>query len=78
MFTSQFSQVLDNVEYLDNLGDRCINFFAALQELTLIYTLTVIFISRVIPEKFDITPAVILHFPQYNKGEVWNGAPIDF
>ncbi|BES95712.1 Origin recognition complex subunit [Nesidiocoris tenuis] len=62
--------VLDNVEYLDNLGDRCINFFAALQELTLIYTLTVIFISRVIPEKFDITPAVILHFPQYNKDEL--------
>ncbi|KAF6206468.1 hypothetical protein GE061_017701 [Apolygus lucorum] len=62
--------VLDGVEHLLNLSDVVIQFFAKLQELTSIYSLSVVFISRVIPEKFNVSPTVVVHFPQYSKDDL--------
>lgn len=63
-------QVLDGIENLnDSTSGNSLAVFSKLQEMTSIYSLSVIFISKVLPEKFYIDSSYIpVYFPQYTRG----------
>lgn len=63
--------VLDNCEYLTELGEYYLVAFSRLQELTSLKNLCVVFISQIVPEKFNPECSYInIPFPQYNKNEL--------
>ncbi|KAK9497022.1 hypothetical protein O3M35_012814 [Rhynocoris fuscipes] len=63
--------VLDGIEYLhESTNGNSLAVFAKLQELTSIFSLCVIFVSKLLPEKFFLEPFYIpLHFPQYTRDD---------
>lgn len=65
--------VLDSCEYLLELGEHYLMAFSRLQELTSLRNLCVIFISQIVPEKFNPECSYInIPFPQYSKSELMN------
>ncbi|XP_014259037.1 origin recognition complex subunit 5 [Cimex lectularius] len=63
--------ILDGVEHLETVCEQYFAFFSALQELSAIYTLSVVFVSSILPEKFNTDLAFVqIDFPQYTKDEI--------
>ncbi|XP_073984523.1 origin recognition complex subunit 5 isoform X2 [Rhodnius prolixus] len=64
-------KVLDGIENLnDSTSGNSLAVFSKLQEMTSIYSLSVIFISKVLPEKFYIDSSYIpVYFPQYTRDD---------
>ncbi|CAH1401549.1 unnamed protein product [Nezara viridula] len=67
----KFIIVLDGAEYLEELNANYFSAFCRLQEFVNCTNICVIFLSSLLPEKFNLHTSVItIHFPQYSKDEL--------
>ncbi|KAL1140113.1 hypothetical protein AAG570_000045 [Ranatra chinensis] len=63
--------VLDGIEKLEELSEHYLSAFSRLQELSGVSLLCTIFISHILPEKFNVDSSMIkIRFSQYNKDEL--------